>query len=76
VSVVIHQVRSLSIRVSPSDIKDNGCTVKGPIEGRPYEFRVATINDAGVGAFVLTSEAVIPQSPESKPPFMLIIALM
>jgi len=58
-------------KVSPGDIKDNGCTVKGLTEGRPYEFRVAAINDAGVGAFVMTSEAIKPQCPASAPKIQL-----
>jgi len=53
-----------NFRASPGEVKDTTFTVKGLTEGRPYEFRVAAVNDAGVGAFEETSAAITPKAPE------------
>ena len=45
------------------DIKDTECTVKGLTEGKPYEFRVAAVNEAGPGQWAETSEAIKPAPP-------------
>lgn len=56
----------LLCRASPSDVKDTEFTVKGLLEGREYEFRVAAVNDAGTGAYAETSEAIKPAAPTCK----------
>jgi len=40
--------------------------VKGLTEGKPYEFRIAAVNDAGPGKFTETSEAIKPAPPPCK----------
>jgi len=41
-------------------VPDNKVTVKGLTEGKPYEFRVAAVNDAGPGEYAETKEAIKP----------------
>lgn len=50
-------------RVNPADVKGTQCTVKGLTEGRPYEFRVAAVNEAGPGAFSDLTEGIKPAPP-------------
>lgn len=40
--------------------------MKGLTEGKEYEFRVAAINNAGVGDFAETSDAIKAQQPPGK----------
>lgn len=53
-------------RANFADIFDNEFTVKGLTEGKEYEFRVAAINNAGLGEFAETSEAIKAQQPPGK----------
>jgi len=41
-------------------VPDNKVTVKGLTEGKPYEFRVAAVNDAGPGEYAETKEPIKP----------------
>ena len=41
-------------------VPDNKVTVKGLTEGKPYEFRVAAVNEAGPGQYAETKEAIKP----------------
>jgi len=41
-----------------SDISGTSCTVTGLKAGHAYQFRVAAVNDAGVGPFAQLSAAV------------------
>ena len=50
-------------RVTPVEIPDEEITVRGLVEGKPYEFRVAAINEAGPGEWAETDEAIKPQPP-------------
>lgn len=45
------------------DVTSTNYTVKGLTQGKPYEFRVAAVNDAGPGQFVETSDAIKPELP-------------
>lgn len=47
----------------PVDITDTECTVKGLTAGKPYEFRVAAVNEAGPGQYAETTEAIKPAAP-------------
>jgi len=58
-------------RVTPHEIKDNEFTVKNLLEGHPYEFRVAAVNDAGTGNYAETSEAIKPAAPACAPKALL-----
>jgi hypothetical protein len=46
-------------------VGDNTVTVKGLTEGKPYEFRVAAVNEAGPGQYAETAEAIKPAPPPS-----------
>jgi serine/threonine protein kinase/predicted RNA-binding protein with TRAM domain len=59
------------VKASPHEIKDTEFTVKGLIEGRPYEFRVAAVNEAGVGGYAETSEALKASAPICAPKALL-----
>jgi len=41
-------------------------TVKGLTEGKPYEFRVAAVNEAGPGDYAETKEAIKPAPAPSQ----------
>lgn len=57
----------LGFRVIATElIQSKQMTVKGLLEGRPYEFRVAAVNDAGVGAFTDTNATIKPEAPACK----------
>ena len=48
-------------RATPGEmVSDNKVTVKGLTEGKPYEFRVAAVNEAGPGEYAETKEAIKP----------------
>lgn len=50
----------------PVDVTDTECTVKGLTAGKPYEFRVAAVNEAGPGQYAETTEAIKPAAPPSE----------
>ena len=50
-------------RACPHEIDDTEFTVKNLIEGRPYEFRVAAVNEAGPGEYSDNSAAIKPAPP-------------
>jgi hypothetical protein len=52
-----------NFRANFADILNNEFTVKGLTEGKEYEFRVAAINNAGVGDFAETTDAIKAQQP-------------
>jgi len=41
-------------------VPDTKVTVKGLTEGKPYEFRVAAVNEAGPGQYAETKEPIKP----------------
>jgi len=48
-------------RATPGElVSDNKVTVKGLTEGKPYEFRVAAVNEAGPSEYAQTKEAIKP----------------
>jgi len=48
-------------RATPGElVPDNKVTVKGLTEGKPYEFRVAAVNEAGPGQYAETKEPIKP----------------
>ena len=53
-------------RANFADIYDNEFTVKGLTEGKEYEFRVAAINNAGLGDYAETEDAIKAQQPPGK----------
>ena len=50
-------------RCNIGDIPDTQFTVKGLVEGKPYEFRVAAVNEAGPGKYAETDDAIKPEAP-------------
>ena len=54
-------------RATPGEmVSDNKVTVKGLTEGKPYEFRVAAVNEAGPGQYAETKEAIKPAPAPSQ----------
>ena len=53
------------VRVTPTEIHDTSFNVKGLVEGKEYEFRVAAVNDAGPGPFSELTEAIKAAPPPS-----------
>lgn len=56
----------LLFRANISDILTNEFQVKGLQEGKEYEFRVAARNNAGVGDWAQTSEAIKARAAPGK----------
>ena len=56
-------------------VPDNKVTVKGLTEGKPYEFRVAAVNEAGPGEYAETKEAIKPAPPPSQSTLIVFSAL-
>jgi hypothetical protein len=52
-------------RAVVGEVPDTECTVKGLVEGRPYEFRVAAVNEAGPGEYAETQKPIKPAPPPS-----------
>ena len=50
-------------RCNIGEIPDTQFTVKGLQEGKPYEFRVAAVNEAGPGKYAETDDAIKPEAP-------------
>lgn len=50
-------------RASPRELTEPELTVKGLMEGVPYEFRVAAVNEAGPGEWAEVDEAIKPAPP-------------
>jgi len=58
-------------RATPGEmVSDNKVTVKGLTEGKPYEFRVAAVNEAGPGEYAQTKEAIKPAPAPSSFSFL------
>ena len=70
-NLMVNASSTLVSRV-PADIKDTQFTVKGLAEGHLYEFRVAAVNEAGVGAYAETDEAIKAEAPASKHLFKIV----
>jgi len=65
-----------SVRATPGEmVPDNKVTVKGLTEGKPYEFRVAAVNEAGPGEYAETKEAIKPAPPPSQSTLIVFSAL-
>lgn len=64
--VVLDYMCFVSDRVTPTEIQDTSFNVKGLVEGKEYEFRVAAVNDAGPGQFSEVSEGIKPAPPPCK----------
>ena len=56
-------IYSSSLRCNIGEIPDTEFTVKGLVEGKPYEFRVAAVNEAGPGKYAETDDAIKPEAP-------------
>ena len=54
-------------------VTDNKVTVKGLTGGKPYEFRVAAVNEVGQGEYAQTKEACIPPSSFSYLPLNIFV---
>ena len=50
-------------RANVQEIPDNEYTVKGLVEGKEYEFRVAAVNAAGIGDFSEGTSAIKAAPP-------------
>ena len=58
-------------RVTPGElVHDNKVTVMGLTEGKPYEFRVAAVNEAGPGEYAETKQPIKPAPAPSQFPFI------
>lgn len=58
-------IKLLHFRAIVGEVPGTEATVKGLVEGKPYEFRVAAVNDAGPGEFAETSKPIKPAPPPS-----------
>ena len=65
-TIYYHIITLHFLRANIGEVPGTEFTVKGLVEGRPYEFRVAAVNDAGPGKYSETDREIKPAPPPSE----------